>query len=223
MLPDDTQEMQSLVAKRRVVFAAIVAAVAVALVGLWVLRQPAPLAVQAREFLEAGLYGDTNVLWERSVEKWRGDTGLTQQGVEEVWRDLIKPRLTRFPKRSAIECNPPVNAFQGSAQVRLETADGKVGSIHLVVTTEGGGSAVGMGYVGSLLCQAWMLDYIADGGDVNDPSFKPRAKLNGLMKDRATLEGLGIRGLAPADPAESVNSWDELIEAWSSHLGGPEL
>ncbi len=164
------------------------------------------LAKQASDLVEATLDGDVNLLWDRSVEKLRGDSGLTIVTVERLFRELIKPRLAGWTPSSGMEFAPDANPSMAGAGIHLRHRNGKEFLFAWNVYDDGNG--VGKIRLCELLPKVWLMEYISEGGDTSDPEYVSLAKVIGLRKDIMKLRQIGLKGIVPKDPSQPILTLD---------------
>ncbi|KAA0224593.1 hypothetical protein FCG40_11320 [Fimbriimonadia bacterium ATM] len=197
----------------RIKVAAGVLVVCVGLAGLWFWSRSRPrtIADDAVVLLEALLEGDAKTLWDGSVEKKRGDSGLTGEEFEFLYRELIRPRLERWKPYGSIVKPEYVNpdGSQG-AMIGIRSANGLERALSISVRDDGTGR--GRTRVVSLLNRVWVLEYEASGGNLRPNGYRLAAEYFGLKKDMPYLVGVGMAGKTPVGEREKVMPLKEWYE-----------
>lgn len=197
----------------RIKVAAGVFVVCAGVTGLWYWSssRPRTIADDAVVLLEALLKGDVETLWDGSVEKHRGDSGLTQYEFESVYRDLIRPRLDRWKPYGSILKSDLVNPDGSqSAMIGIRSRNGL--ERVLMITVRDDGSGRGRARLTMLLKNVWVLDYEASGGKLKPRGYRTAAEYFGLKKDLPYLVRVGLAGKTPVSEKEKVKPLKEWYE-----------
>jgi hypothetical protein len=179
----------------------------VAAAGAWILWPRATLGDQAAKFAELLMDGDTDALWEHSIEKYRGDSGLSKLTFRQMYEKLFAPRMIGWRVTGPFVSQS--GDARGLAQAPMEHTSGAVSAIGWAVFNDGDGN--GLVLVTGLLAKAWIMESLAAGGKADAPNFKFDAIRAGLLKDLETLRMLGLKGKIPADPTQPVMTLDEWV------------
>lgn len=167
----------------------------------WIFWPRQTLGLQASKYVDAFIKGDTSVLWENSIERLRGDSGLTEESFQRLYDELIAPRMKGWHIAGHIEVQQFSEA-NAMADVLMRHESGVELRVGWAVFNDG--NDVALIRLTDRLIGAWKMEYLASGDDTSDRNWAVVAQCRGLQKDHPTLRRLGFKGLVPWDPSEPV-------------------
>jgi hypothetical protein len=141
---------------------------------------------------------------------------ITEEQWRRVYASLIQPRLDRYPtdRKFVLDASGEGGSW-GNAVLWFE--DGKKEKFPTAVTvwmTEKGETGP---MLMSCLALAWRLErFGANGPDFRNDGLA-HAYLNGLRKDRAAMEAVGLKGIYMS-PQEGFLTWDQLDARWATRV-----
>lgn len=177
------------------------------------------LEQQASDLVQALLAGDTDVLWERSVEKLRGDSGLTKETYARLYRELVAPRMIGWRPAGPADSVSDGSEAYGSHGVVMRHANGR--EFVLAWNAFDSGEGAGLICATEILPKAWVMDYLASGEDLSVSGSISLAKYLGLKADLLKLRQIGLKGSVPLDasqPIKPLDAWLADLAERSKHL-----
>lgn len=184
-------------------FAAAIVCGTIAAVVIVLLRREPPLDKLAMDICEESLAGKTDRLFAYAFLEEIERCGYTRANIHELWSKVIMPSLSGY--REVGRSREWLGPHGGYASIVLQNSQGRQSGWSSVAWQTEEGPKVS---ISTFLLKAWWAS----------SSLTPRnsrnareASLAGLRRDRATLERLGIRGLANADPSTgeiTFRDWD---------------
>lgn len=180
----------------------------------WLWFHPPGLVEQANQLLGRTLASDSRAVFRAGYEHDQTVGELTEDKVREVFERLVTPRLSVWQPAGDPILQLQGRGAQAVATQRMSDGAGHTGEFSVILeATPNGGRA------GTLqpLFQAWVLDWQHQGNSLSGGgSF--RGLLEGLRKDRATLESLGIFGTVGEKLGGKFATWDQCEEFWRDAL-----
>jgi hypothetical protein len=191
-----------------------IAAVAAGIACYFLTRAPG-LEAQAEALVRAAVGGDHRTVYGFSHEYEKAKCGLTEANIEALWRYTIRPRLSGFklaPHHAAQllnNGNTVYLAIVGRNDKRFEMEFAVS-----VNSTEDGPRALVLGF----LVQSWIAEFVIKRGMKLSRRTGLQARIEGVRKDKAVLDRLGIKGLVGGHPEDEVVPWEELSAKCSEAL-----
>lgn len=192
--------------------------VLLALVGVLIWRafsQP-NIGNDARDLLTAALEGDAETVFRLSHEYEKKQVGISERQFRQMWDMLIAPRMKGFKKKGEIQVSVHHPGHQAVAWQVI--ADSAGNEYEVLVAPFAVGEGEGRDHLFNFLMIAWTLEFAVSKGKAANSINSTRAELEGMMKDRATLLSIGIKGIPSRNPEGEMKSWEELAERYRKIL-----
>lgn len=193
--------MQAIMKPR--LFVAAVVLGTIAAVVIVVIRKEERLDVLALDLCEESIVGKTERVFAHAFAEEIDRCGYTRENVRELWRLIILPSMVGF--REVGRSSELLGPHEGFASILAQNEQGKRTTWAVAVWQTDDGPKL---TISSFLLTSWWRSSnlrIWNGRNART------ASLAGLRRDRATLERLGIRGLASAEPSTgsvTYRDWD---------------
>ncbi len=194
----------------------ILALIATILVLTWIFWPRQTLGLQASNLVDAFVKGDTSVLWERSIERLRGDSGLTDESFQRLYNELIAPRMKGWHIAGDITVHELSGETTAVADVLMRHESGAESRLGWTVFNDGNDFALVR--LADKLIGVWNMEYLASGGNTSDRNWTVVAKCRGLQNDLPALRRLGLKGLVPLDPSEPVKPLHVWLREYQDRL-----
>lgn len=168
---------------------------------------PASLEAEARNVARMVVDGRARDLYRYVAPHERELAGLTEEKWEQVWRELINPRI------GGLRWSGKINSWQSGGTAGADTSLEAEGGVQVPIScqvwrTDGGTKTLLL----SLLTQARIAEYMREHHlSQLTPVQMIEAARRGLEKDIPVLKRLGIKGTVTADPLDGLETWDEKL------------
>ncbi|GIV02684.1 MAG: hypothetical protein KatS3mg015_1514 [Fimbriimonadales bacterium] len=191
--------------RRPIVFAVVALLTVVGAVIYWLTRPT--LADDAIAATRAVVENDPATLYDYTFEFQREQIGMTREDFVRYWQTLIAPRYSRFRPQGEIRAHIFRGGHQAEATLPAVDENGFEHDFGAVVWETGHGGRRSL--LGDLV-GVWWLEFLPEkGGWSADNVTRIEAILQGLRRDRKTLESLGITRIPGAEPGDRPVTLDE--------------
>lgn len=193
----------------RAIYIASIATVGIAgafAIAGWLWPRPVDLAKVAETTLGCQERNDADCLFELVTEDEKKATGLDREGFRRLVNEYVTPSFAGLAKQGLPAPHPdPVGAEYILSQVYVGNDGRKSSRSVRIAWTPDGPKAVGLA---SQLVLTSMLARYSNA----DRASRPASCVIGVDKDRAKLEGFGMRGYYRLYPTRHLLDWDEFRE-----------
>lgn len=169
---------------------------------------PVSLEAEARRVAHLVVDGRAGELYRYAAPHERELTGLTEEKWEQVWRELIHPRIGGL--RLSGEMKTWQSGGTAGADMSLIADGGMEVPLSCQVWRTGEGAKT---LLLNLLSQARIAEYMREHRlSQLTPLQLVQAAREGLEKDIPVLTRLGLKGTVSADPLDGLETWDEKLK-----------